>query len=77
MRAHTHTDTHTRITESVVASIHYYDNVAPFCPKIIFKVDGITCINNFTHTHRLYMFICIVRWSSYPVGSRVISLCSA
>ena len=59
MRAHTHTDTHTRITESVVASIHYYDNVAPFCPKIIFKVDGITWgINNFTHT--LYMFICIV-----------------
>ena len=52
-RARAHTDyAHTRITESVVAaSIHYYDNVAPFCPKIIFKVDGITCINNFTHTH--------------------------
>ena len=36
---------------SAVASIHYYNSVAPFCPKIIFEVDGITCINEHKHKH--------------------------
>ena len=50
MRAHGWR-THTSIGRAV-ASIHYYDNIAPFCPKIIFKVAGITCINE--HTQLLY-----------------------
>ena len=40
-RARTHWHARTPINHD--ASIYYYNNIAPFCPKIIFKVDGITC----------------------------------
>ena len=40
---------YTKRNQSVVASIHYYNNVALFCSKI-FEVDGITCNNNHTIT---------------------------
>ena len=46
------TQTHARTHQSVVASIHYYNNIAPFCAKwLFFKTDGITCNNNHTHNN--------------------------
>ena len=51
--AQTHTLTHARMHTSVCSGIDffYYNNVAPFCPKIIFEVDGIGNWRALTHAH--------------------------